>query len=79
MLLWGTDHTMFLGVCINKANHVLLMHRFGILNTLIPGHYIMRQLIHLSLLYNAGPETPILMKTLNHLLTVKQCLNKNAI
>ena len=27
---------------------MLLMHRFGTLNTLVPGHYILRQLICLS-------------------------------
>ena len=32
--------------CINKAIQMLLMRRFGILNTLIPGHYILQQLIH---------------------------------
>ena len=35
--------------CINKAIHMLLMHSFGTLNTLIPGHYILHQLICLLL------------------------------
>ena len=28
--------------CINKAIHVLLMHGFGTLNILVPGHYILQ-------------------------------------
>ena len=41
--------------CINKAIHMLLMHRFGTLVKLILGHYSLRQLICLLLLYMAWP------------------------
>ena len=34
---------------------MLLMHGFGTFNTLVPGHYILWQLILLSLLYMAWP------------------------
>ena len=34
----GTNPT-----CIYKAIHMLLMHRYGSLNILVPGHYISRQ------------------------------------
>ena len=54
---------------------MLVMHRFGHLNTLIPGHYILRQLICLSSYVWLGPGTQILMKTSNHLLTVKRQQN----
>ena len=38
--------------CINKAIHMLLMHEYGTLYTLVPSHYILQQLICLSLLYS---------------------------
>ena len=31
--------------CINKAIHMILLHRFGTLNILVLDHYILRQLI----------------------------------
>ena len=33
--------------CIKKEIHMLLMHRFGTLNTLVLGHYILQQIIYL--------------------------------
>ena len=39
-------------VLTRLAIHVLLMHGFGALNTLIRGHNILRQLIRLSLVYD---------------------------
>ena len=44
--------------CINKAIHVLLMLRFGSLNTLIWGHYILRQLIRFDLALEHGNVQP---------------------
>ena len=54
---------------------MLEMHRFGHLNTLVPGHYILRQLIRLSAFIWLDPGTRLLMKTTNHLLTVKRQQN----
>ena len=34
---------------------MLIMHRFGTLNSLLPGHFILQQLIYLPLLYMDWP------------------------
>ena len=45
--------------CIDKAIHMLLMHKFGTLNTLIPaqfpGYYIFMTGDRLSLIYTVWP------------------------
>ena len=37
------------------AKHMMLMHGFGTLNTLVPGHNILRHLLGLSRLYMTWP------------------------
>ena len=45
------------------------MHGFGILNSLTPVHYILRQLIHSIIWLGPGTQIHVLIKIYNHLLT----------
>ena len=54
--------------CINKVVHMLLMKGLATFNTLVTGHLILLQLIHLI----ACPTGRLIsMKTSNYMLTVK--------